>query len=149
MSTVHASEASQATTGMVYPPPMQSVIDPPVHKKGLSRKLTCCVVAIVCTGVVIILALQVWLILTAVPDWGADAEQAMLDLELENIKRLASDKAGYATETFGRVKESMLQVQAFAEQVLLETPATMQVGSYVRSYAGLEQNNSTWEHSVW
>lgn len=92
---------------------------------------------------------QVTLTMTAVPDWGADAKQAMIGLEQENILKLASDKAKYVTEIFGRVKGGLLLVQSFAGQALLAAPETLAVEQYMMDYPGLEQSGSTWDHSVW
>lgn len=119
------------------------------NKKGLARKLTCSVLCVVSAGVILILLMQVFLTRKAVPEWGAETEDAMTKLEEENILRLASAKADFITEIFGRVGESVLQLQAFAAQALLEVPVTMVVDNYVMSYPGLEQDGSTWEHSVW
>lgn len=124
--------------------------EPPVHiVKGLARKVTCSIVAVVFSGVIIILLLQVGLIVAAVPGWGGDAKDRMIDLEQENIMKLASDKAEYVSEIFGRVEEGILQEKAFAEQVLLEDPETMIVDKYLRSFSGLEQLTITWDYSVW
>lgn len=126
--------------------------EPLIHSTGLSRKLTCSVAVVVFIGVIAILLLQVGLVLSAVPNWGADAKDTMIEIELANILKLASDKAQYVTEIFERVEEGVLQLQAFAEQVLLETPKTMQVDSYLASYSGLEPTTTgepTWDYSTW
>lgn len=124
--------------------------EPPVHAvKGLARKVTCSIVTVVFIGVIFILLLQVGLIFAAVPDWGGDAKDRMIDLEQENIMKLASDKAEYVTEIFGRVEEGILQEKAFAEQVLQEVPETVVVDEYLRSFSGLEQSTTTWDYSVW
>ena len=133
------------------PPPASSsgINDYPIPTKGLARKLTCSIVAVVFIGVTLILLIQVGLIVDAVPSWGRDTRKRMIELEQENIVKLASDQAGYVSEIFRRVKEGMLQVQAFAKQALLKVPETMAVDKYVRSYSGLEQSETTWIHSVW
>ncbi|CAM9750804.1 unnamed protein product, partial [Laminaria digitata] len=66
----------------------------------LARKLTCAVLSVVFMGGFLVILIQVSLTLTAVPDWSADSKQAMIDLEQENILKLASDKAGYVDEIF-------------------------------------------------
>ena len=101
------------------------------------------------TGVILILLMQVFLTRKAVPKWGAETEDAMLKLEEENIMRLSLEKASYITEIFGRVSESVLEVRAFAAQALLEVPKMLVVDDHVMSYPGLEQDLTTWEHSVW
>lgn len=67
--------------------------------------------------------------------------------------KLADAKAEFVTEQFSRVRESVLQLQAFAEQALLGAPETMAVDSYVASVsaldAGLLADEETFEHSVW
>lgn len=118
-------------------------------KKGLTRKLTCSVLCVVSAGVILILLMQVFLTRGAVPEWGAETKDAMTKLEEENILRLASAKANFITEIFGRIGESVLQLRAFAAQALLEVPVTMVVDDYVMSYPGLQQDIRTWEHSVW
>lgn len=124
--------------------------EPPAHVEGLARKLTCSVAAVVFTGVCLILLLQVGLGLRAVPDWGQDTESAMVELEKQNIIKLATDKAEFVSEIFGRNEEAVLQAQAFAEQALLENPETMIVEHYLFDAAGLEERSEeTWERSVW
>lgn len=121
----------------------------PVHSKGLARKLKCSVLSIVAVGTCVILLIQVVLTLTAVPDWGAETKEVMIELEQQNLMKLASDKAEFVTEIFGRVEEGLLQNQAFAGQVLLDVPETMVVDDYLGTYSGLEQTHSSWKHSVW
>ena len=119
-------------------------------KKVLARKLTCSILGAVFAGVLLILLIQVSLTLTAVPDWGADAKQAMIDLEQENILKLTLDKAEFVTEIFGRVKEGLLQAHVFAGEALAPAvPETMVVDQYLMDYPGLEQVDTTWDHSVW
>ena len=142
--------APQTTTGTALPATEDS--DPgetAVHSKGLARKLTCSVVSVVFTGVMLIFFLQLGLILSAVPDWGSGTKDSMIKLEERNLEKLSSDKAEYVTEIFGRLKEGILQAQAFAEQVLLDNPETMAVEDFLQSYPGLDQDEETWEHSVW
>lgn len=50
---------------------------------------------------------------------------------------------------FGRVRESVLQLQTFAEQATLAEPETMVVDSYLASNSGLQQLEDTFEYSVW
>lgn len=144
-----ASRGVSLATGEDYPSPMASTIDPPAHKKGLARKLVCAVLSAVLIGVCLLLAMQVFLTLTAVPDWGGDIQDVMIELEQANLDRLAKDKAGFVTEIFGRVDEAMLHVQAFAEQVLLDDPKTMVVDAHLAGFSGLNQSSESWEHSAW
>lgn len=119
-------------------------------KQVLSRKLTCAVLSTVFMGGVLIILIQVGLTLDAVPGWGKDAKQAMIALEMENLSKLASDKAEFVTEIFGRVKEGLLQAHAFAgESLVASVPETMVVDQYLMEYPGLEQVETTWNHSVW
>ena len=115
----------------------------------LARKLTSGVLSVVFLGGCLILLIQVSLTLTAVPDWSADTKQAMIDLEQENILKLASDKAGYVDEVFGRVRGGLLQLRDFAGQALLALPQTIVVEQYLMDYPGLEQSGTTWDHSGW
>lgn len=131
-----------------YPAPMPSD-EPPVYKKGLASKITHSVVGAVFSGVALILLIQVTMTLAAVPGWGGGAKEAMIELELENILKLASDKAAFITGIFERVDEGILQVQALAEQALLVVPETMVVDHPLMGYSGLQQSDSTWDHSVW
>ena len=100
-------------------------------------------------GGFLIILIQVGLTLTAVPNWTADSKQAMIDLEHENIVKLASDKANYVDEIFGRVKEGLLQLREFAGQALMAVPEAIVVDQYLMSYPGLEQSGTTWDHSSW
>ena len=70
-------------------------------------------------------------------------------LKQENLKRLATAKANFVSEVFGRVQESVLQLQAFAEQAVSTEPETMVVDSYLVSNSGLHQLDDTFENSVW
>ena len=138
------------TTGTALP--ATEYFDPDeatVHSKGLARKLTCSVVSVVFTGVMLIFFLQLGLILRVVPDWGSGTKDSTIELEQQNLEKLSSDKAEYVTKIFERLKEGILQVQAFAEQVLLENPETMFVEDFLQSESGLDQDEETWEHSVW
>lgn len=148
-----------AVTGTDYRASLVSEAGQPAehNNKGLARKLTCSVVTLVVIGVCLIFLIQVVLTLTSVPDWGEDTKQAMITLEKENMRKLASDKAEYVTEIFGRLEEGLLQMQAFAGQaLLLEWPgngsATMTLGDdkeYLKLHSGLEQLGQSWDHSVW
>ena len=77
-----------------------------------------------------------------------------LPLEQENLKKLADAKAEFVTEQFGRIEESVLQLQAFAEQALLAAPETLVVDSYVASVWALElglpaADEASFDYSVW
>lgn len=121
-----------------------------VEKRGLAKKLTGSVVAVVALGVCVIVAIYVAFTLHNVPDWGADTKAAMIELELRNIGRLATDKAGHTAEIFRRVSEGLLQLQAFGEQVLLDVPQSMIIdGDFIADFSGLVQETKDWEHSSW
>ena len=70
-------------------------------------------------------------------------------LKQENLKKLAAAKANFVSEVFGRVQESVLQLQTFAEQAISTEPDTLVVDSYLDSNSGLEQLDDTFENSVW
>lgn len=70
-------------------------------------------------------------------------------LKQENLQKLAVAKADYVSEVFGRVRESVLQLQAFAEQAISSDPETMVVDAYIASHSGLQQLEETLEYSVW
>lgn len=74
-------------------------------------------------------------------------------LEQENLLKLADAKAEFVSEQFGRIEESVLQLQAFAEQVLLAAPETMVVDAYVASVSaldsGLPADEDSFDFSVW
>ncbi|CAM9376272.1 unnamed protein product, partial [Ectocarpus sp. 8 AP-2014] len=129
------------------PPPV--VDDNSERTTGLARKLTCSEISIVAAGTVLILAIQVALTLTAVDYWGADTRESMVELEQANLLKLVAAKAEFVSEHFGRIEESTLQLQAFAGQVILAIPETMTVDSYLTSYSGLLQSDTTFDHSVW
>ncbi|CAB1113047.1 unnamed protein product [Ectocarpus sp. CCAP 1310/34] len=103
----------------------------------------------VAAGTVIILLIQVVLTLTAVDDWGGDTREAMVEVEEANLLKLAEAKAEFVSEQFGRVEESILQLQTFAGQAVLAVPETMTVDSYMTSYSGLLQSDTTFDNSVW
>ncbi|CAM9773533.1 unnamed protein product, partial [Ectocarpus sp. 12 AP-2014] len=126
-----------------------AVLDDNKPKTGLARKMTCPVTFIDLAGIVLILIIQVYFTLTTVDDWGAETRGAMIELEQANLLKLASAKAEFVSEQFGRVEESILQLQAFAEQAVLAVPETMTVDSYLTSYSGLLQSSTTLDHSVW
>ena len=135
-------EGSHAATAATEDAPFET-------KQLLARKLTCSTLSAVFVGGFLIILNKVGLMLIAVPDWGADAKQAKIDLERKNMLKLASDKAEYVTEIFGRVKEGLLQVHAFAGEALAAVPETMVVDEYLMDYPGLEQFEMTWDHSIW
>lgn len=93
--------------------------------------------------------LQVLLTLLSLDDWGKDTKNTIVGLEVENLKKLATDKAEYMTEVFGRVKQEVLQLQAFAEQSLLDSQEKLVVDNYLKAVSGLETSSETWNHSVW
>lgn len=117
--------------------------------QGLARKLTCTVCSATITGVILILLSQVLLTLSAVPEWGDNTRESMIELEGMHLQRLAEAKSGTIEEHFWRVRESILQLQAFAGQAALLTPETMTVDAYVASFSGLQQAVDTYDHSVW
>lgn len=119
------------------------------YKQHISTKLTCCITFVVALGVLVILLIQVTATLTAVPTWERDARNSMIDLEMENLARLASDKAEFVGEVFGRLEEGILQLQNFAGEILVPDPKTLLVKEYLTAYPGILQENRTWEHSVW
>eukprot|EP00903_Cladosiphon_okamuranus_P013851 g12888.t1 len=61
----------------------------------------------------------------------------MIDLEGENLQRLARGKSGTIEEHFGRVRESTLQLQAFAGQAIIAEPEIMVLDAYIASVPGL------------
>ncbi|CAN0100326.1 unnamed protein product, partial [Ectocarpus fasciculatus] len=99
----------------------------------------------VVSGTVLCLIIQVALTLTAVDDWGAETREAMIELEQANLLKLVAAKAEFVSEHFGRVEESILQLQAFAGQAILAVPETMTVDSYLTSYSGLLQSDTTFD----
>lgn len=119
------------------------------HKHYLARKLTCSVVGVTFLGVCFILLIQVVMTLTSVDGWEKDVKEAMVRLERENLVKLAGDKADFVGEVFGRHEEGILQLQAFAGEVLLSTPQTMVVEENLEVFSGVLQDDITWEHSVW
>lgn len=92
---------------------------------GLARKLTCNVFFPTIIGVVLILLSQVFLTLDGAAKWGTDTKERMIDLEAENLQRLAQAKSGTIEEHFSRIRESILQLQAFAGQAIIAEPETM------------------------
>ena len=73
--------------------------------------------------------------------------------EQENLRRLADGKAEFISEQFGRIDESVLQLQAFAGQALLVAPETIVVDAYVASVPTLDsevpEGEETFDYSVW
>lgn len=121
-----------------------------MDKKGLAKQLQSSVVAIIAAGLGLVLAIYVVSTMNNVPDWGMETKDAMIQLELRNIQRLASDKAAHTAMIFGRQKEVLLQLQAFGEQTLLTNPKTMMVvDNYISSFSGLLQRTEDWNHSAW
>lgn len=151
--------STAAVSGTGHPAPLESEAGLPIHKNSLARKLTCSVVTIIVFGECLIFLIQAVLVLGSVSGWGEDTKKAMIKLETENLQKLASDKAEYVGEVFGRLEEAVQQLQAFAQQALfLEWPdagagvSTMTLGDdqeYLQSYPGLEQRVDSWYHSVW
>lgn len=76
-------------------------------------------------GVVLILLSQVFLTLDGTAKWGTDTKERMIDLEGENLQRLARGESGTVEEHFGRVRESALQLRSFAGQAIITEPETM------------------------
>eukprot|EP00752_Nemacystus_decipiens_P005758 g5207.t1 len=77
----------------------------------------------------------------------------MIDLEADNLHRLAETKSGTIEEHFGRVQESTLQLQSFAGQAVIAEPETFVIDDYVTSVpglnSGLAEKEITFDHSVW
>lgn len=69
------------------------------------------------------------------------------------MQKLAAAKAEFVSEQFGRIEESVLQLQAFAGQALLAAPETMVVDAYVRSVptldSGVPEDEETFDYSTW
>ena len=69
------------------------------------------------------------------------------------MERLASEKAEHTGYIFGLTKDALQQLQAFGEQALLlegsGSGTTMEVDSYLMTFAGLEQETPDTSHSVW
>lgn len=73
-----------------------------------------------------------------------------LSAKQANLEKISEAKAGTIEEHFGRVKETLLQLQAFGEQTGLTVPETMTVDAYVEQNSGqLEPEPLDYEHSVW
>ncbi|CAN0020957.1 unnamed protein product [Scytosiphon promiscuus] len=144
------SASAAAVTGTSEDPRSD---EPGVHHggpSGLARKLTCTVATATVVGVLLLLSCQVGLTLTAVPSWGSSTKEAMIELERENLERIAEAKAEFISEFFDRVQESVLQLQAFAGQAAVAVPETMTVDSYLTLNSGLlEESEETFEYSVW
>lgn len=67
-----------------------------------------------------------------------------------NLEKLALAKAVFVSESFDRARESVLQLQGFAQQAVLEAPETMTVEAYLRLNSGLtEASSGNFNHSVW
>lgn len=116
---------------------------------GLAKKLTNAVLLPTAVGLCLILILYVVLVLDDVPRWGAESKDVMIGLEVVNIDRLALTKAEHTGEIFARVKENLMQLQAFGEQILTIEPETVVVDDYVESFPGLQQPSETWNYSSW
>lgn len=119
------------------------------RKGGLGKKLTCSVLAIVAIGVVLILVIQVSLTTTNVSNWEENVISAMVQLEEENVAKLASYKAEFVGEVFGRLEEGVQQLQEFAGEILLSNPQALVIEENLEVYSGLLQENISWEHSIW
>lgn len=70
-------------------------------------------------------------------------------IEQESLLKLAQAKAEFVSEHFGRVQESVLQLRAFAGEAILEDQETMVLDSYLASLSGLQQSETSLEHSSW
>ncbi|CAM9481056.1 unnamed protein product [Pylaiella littoralis] len=129
---------------------LRSTGDVPAERtRGLARKLTCSVLSLVVAGAFILLLIQVILTLISVGEWGDGTKSSMMELEEENLLKLAERKAEFVSEHFGRVRESVLQLRAFAEEAILGGEETMVIDSYLASFSGLEQSEDSFEHSSW
>lgn len=145
MTPVNATEAPTAVTG-TSTVPVEDEVD---YKRHLARKLTCCAVTVIALGALLILLIQIVLTLTSLDDWEKDVRAAMLDLEKENLGKLAADKAEFVGEVFGRLEEGILQLQAFAEDALVLDAQRISLVEYLEDYPGIIQENRTWDNSVW
>lgn len=141
----------------------------PATKKSLWRKIACGVAPVLCTGLLLIMVIIVvfltlvrvadeevpdnvpyWTELVSVPDWLESSKQSMIDVEMENLVKIASYRAQYVSEIYGRMEENVLKLQAMAEQVLPEvTSEDVVVEGYVERNSGLEQEFESWDHSIW
>ncbi len=123
--------------------------EPEVH--GLARKLTCNVFFPTILGVLAILLCQVFLTLEGSAGWGEDTKSSMIEKEDENLLKLAVAKAGTLDQHLGRIRESVLQLQDFAGQAVMDNPEDFALnGPYIASFPGLKEGEEmTFEHSVW
>lgn len=119
------------------------------ENRGLAKKLSHAVLLPTVFGCCAILILYVISVLEDVPGWGAESKDVMIALEAVNIDRLALTKAEHTGEIFARVKENLLQLQAFGEQILMMEPETVVVNEYVESFPSLQHSTDTWNHSSW
>ncbi|CAM9357367.1 unnamed protein product, partial [Hapterophycus canaliculatus] len=121
-----------------------------MKKVGLAKKLTNVVLFSTALGLCLTLCIYVVLVLEDVPTWGSESKDVMRDQESLNINRLAVAKADHIGEIFARVKENLLQLQAWGEQILLANPETLVVDEYVESFSGLGNDTArNWNHSTW
>ena len=119
---------------------------------GLAKKLTNTVLLPTALGLCLILVAYVALLLEDVPHWGGESKDVMIELETANIGRLALRKTERIEEIFARAKESLSQLQAFGEQILMEEPETAVVNEYVDSVYGLrvqDPSEGNWNFSSW
>lgn len=119
------------------------------RKTGLGRKLTCSVLSSVALGVILILVIQVSLTSTGVSTWEENVKRTMVQLEEENAAKLASYKAEFVGEVFGRLEEGVQQLQIFAGEILLSDPQTLVIEDDLEVYSGLLQEDTSWDHSIW
>ncbi|CAM9127088.1 unnamed protein product [Scytosiphon promiscuus] len=120
-----------------------------MEKAGLARKLTTVVLLSTAAGLCLILCIYVVLVLEDVPTWGSESQDTMREQEGLNINRLAIAKADHVGEIFARVKENLLQLQAWGGQILLTDPENLVVDEYVQSFSGLQQHPANWKYSTW
>lgn len=121
-----------------------------MEKAGLAKKLTNVVLFSTATGLCLTLCIYVVLVLEDVPTWGSESKDVMREQEGLNINRLAVAKADHIGEIFARVKENLLQLQAWGEQILLTDPETVVVDGYIMSFSGLQQHAAdSWNFSSW
>lgn len=70
-------------------------------------------------------------------------------IEQENLLKLAEAKAEFVSEHFGRVRESIFQLRAFAGEAIVQDQDTMVLDSYLASFSGVQQSETSVEHSSW
>lgn len=81
---------------------------------------------------------------------GLYRPNSMSPSEQANLDKLAQTKASFVADNFERVRESVLLLQAFAEQAVLAAPETMTVEAYLTQNSGLTESSSeNFDYSVW